>query len=211
MNIQAFPSGPFDTNCYVVSCPRTSKAAVVDPAPYSAPSVITFLQNEKLDLDKILLTHSHWDHIADTSKILEYKQVPVYIHSLDTPNLITPGSDLLPFWVPIKGVKDFIAIDAGDLIQLGSLQFEVIHTPGHTLGSVCFYSKNPSILFSGDTLFKGSIGNLSFPTSKPELMNASLQKIAKLPLETMIYSGHGSSTTLEQESWLSRAKEIFNL
>lgn len=211
MITQVFPSGPFETNSYVIACPSTRQAAIIDPAPQSAEKTLAYLKNQNLDLQMILLTHSHWDHITDVSKILQFKPVPVYLHELDTPNLIKPGSDHLPFWIPFEGVSDYHLLEENDTFAVGTLNFKVIHTPGHTPGSICFFSKEPSVLISGDTLFKGSIGNLSFPTSQPELMHQSLQKLARLPPKTEILPGHGPATTLQQETWIERAKEIFDL
>jgi len=97
----------------------------------------------------------------------------------------------------------------GDRVSIGNQIFEVIETPGHTPGGVCFYNGNQHLLFSGDTLFKGTIGNLSFPTSRPHLMWTSLSKLAKLPAETRVFPGHGLETTIGQEKWLERAEELF--
>ena len=94
-------------------------------------------------------------------------------------------------------------------MKLGSLNFQVIFTPGHSAGSICFYEKRQRILFSGDTLFQGSIGNLSFPTSRPDLMWSSLTKLSKLPPHTQVFTGHGPSTTIENESWLANAQSHF--
>lgn len=209
MFIQAFPSGPFSTNAYLVACPLTKQAAIVDPAPGSADVIRSFLAQNQFKVDKILLTHSHWDHIADVSSLKKRFSIPVYIHPLDRPNLEKPGSDQLPCWIPMEGVVADVLMQEGDQISIGSLLLTVIHTPGHTPGGVCFYDSTHKILLSGDTLFKGTIGNLSFPTSEPDLMWPSLDKLAKLPPETKVYPGHGEDTTIGAESWLSQARQLF--
>lgn len=209
MIVQNFPSGPFETNAYVVACPATHQAAIVDPAPSSFESIKSYITQHQLTVDKILLTHSHWDHIADTAALKKYYHLPVFIHPQDAPNLEQPGSDGLPCWIPIEGVKPDIFLNEHDKIPVGNVIFEVIYTPGHTPGGVCFYAKEQRVLFSGDTLFRGTIGNLSFPTSKPALMWSSLDKLAKLPPETIVYPGHGPATTIGAESWLANAKQIF--
>jgi len=209
MIIQPFPSGPFETNAYVVACSKTREAAIIDPAPESAEKVIDFITKEDLTPIAMLITHSHWDHIGDAFKLKEHYSIPVYIHSLDVPNLKQPGSDGLPMWIDIRGVVPDKTFSEGDLIKIGTIEFKVIHTPGHTPGGVCFYSEKQSVLLSGDTLFKGSIGNLSFPTSVPNAMWGSLEKLAKLPAQTIVYPGHGPSTTIGKESWLSKAQELF--
>lgn len=210
MNIEAFPSGPFETNAYVISCQNTNSAAIIDPAPDSAPSIISYIKAHNLVPQMIILTHSHWDHIADTSTLLREYSIPVYIHPLDALNLRKPGSDGLPCWLQIEGVEPDKELHEGEIISIGMLNFTVIETPGHTPGGICLYNKEKNILISGDTLFKGSIGNLSFPTARPNLMWESLAKLAKLPAETKVYPGHGPETSIKAESWISNAKQIFN-
>lgn len=209
MFISALPSGPFDTNAYVVGCPDTHQAAIIDPAPESSQDIIDTLSAGKWTPTKILLTHSHWDHIGDVHKLHEYYHIPVYIHELDAPNLEVPGSDGLPCWIFIKGVKPDGYFKEGDEIEVGNIKFQVIDTPGHTPGGVCFYCPKEKVLISGDTLFKGSIGNLSFNTARPKLMWSSLDKLAALPADTKVYPGHGPDTTIGKESWLPNARQLF--
>jgi len=209
MIIQAFPSGPFATNAYIVACPITRKAAIIDPAPGSFPALSSFIEKNQLIPDKILLTHTHWDHIGDASLIKEKYTIPIYVHELDKENLELPGSDGLPCWISIKGIKADHLLKEGDIVPVGEVQFKVIHTPGHTPGGVCLYSDKEKVLLSGDTLFQGTIGNISFPTARPHLMWDSLAKLAKLPKETLVYPGHGPSTTIGEEDWLPNAKRIF--
>lgn len=212
MLIQSFPSGPFSTNAYIIGCPLTKEAAIVDPAPNSAKELLAFLNHHQLKCEKILLTHSHWDHIADISTIRNHLgfSIPIYVHSLDKDNLIKPGSDGLPFWIPIQSVEPNILLQEDDNIKIGQYHFRVIHTPGHSPGSICFYCSQENVLFSGDTLFAGTIGNLSFPTSQPDLMWTSLAKLDKLPPHTIVYPGHGKDTTIGRESWLPQAKQLFS-
>jgi|694.fasta_scaffold49778_5 hydroxyacylglutathione hydrolase len=209
MLVQTFPSGPLETNAYVAACAKTKKAAIIDPAPDSFESISEYLDSQHLIPDKILLTHSHWDHIADASFFKKHYAIPVYIHVEDVPNLKEPGADGLPCWIDIEGVIPDGYLQEKDPIDVGMIVFKVLHTPGHTPGSVCLYSEGDAVLFSGDTLFRGSIGKLSFPTSKPNLMWPSLQKLAKLPSNTKVYPGHGADTTIGQESWLPNAQQIF--
>jgi hydroxyacylglutathione hydrolase len=210
MFIQAFPSGPFATNAYLIACPVSKQAAIIDPAPNSAQALLNALQQHNFTCDKILLTHSHWDHIADIAALKAHMNASIGVHALDAPNLEKPGSDGLPFWIPLQGVHPDFFMQEGDAITVGSLIFNVIHTPGHSPGSICLYNREANVLLSGDTLFKGTIGNLSFPTSQPELMWTSLEKLRQLPSQTKVYPGHGPETTIGAESWLPRAKEMFS-
>lgn len=210
MFIHDIASGPFATNAYIVGTnDNNKKVAIVDPAPESAPKIITFITENQLVPEKILLTHSHWDHIADVSKLKNKYKIPVYIHNDDAPNLLKPGADGLPFWIAMEGVQPDYLIKDGDTITVGNLTAKVIETPGHTPGGVCFYFPEQKVLISGDTLFKGTIGNLSFPTSRADAMWKSLKKLAELPPETIVYPGHGPSTTIGSEKWLGRAEEYF--
>ncbi len=209
MIIQKFPSGPLETNAILFGCSSTKKAAVIDPAYGSTDDILTVVAEKGLQLEMILLTHSHWDHIADIYSLQEKTGVPVFVHSLDVGNLEHPGSDGIPMVFPIQGVKPDGFLEEGQSIQVGNLQIDVIHTPGHSPGSVCFYIAAENVLFSGDTLFQGTIGSLQLPTSEPEKMWVSLKKLALLPEATEVIPGHGGDTTLEEESWLDRAEQIF--
>lgn len=212
MFIQVFPSGPFSTNSYVVACSHSREAAIIDPAPDSASAIEAFLTQQNFNPQKILLTHSHWDHIADVNHLKEKYALPVLIHSLDVPNLQHPGTDGLPCWIHIIGVEPDILLQEGEQIKVGELSFQVLHTPGHSPGCICFFEPQQHVLFSGDTLFKGTIGNLSFPTSQPTLMSSSLAKLAQLPPQTRVFPGHGPSTTIQAESeWLCDPKKLFDL
>ena len=135
--IEAFPSGPFATNAYVVYCPNTKVAAIIDPAPESAENLFAYLDEKKLHLEKIILTHSHWDHFGDLKKVHDKFPVPIYIHPKDRENVISPGSDGLPLFIPITGMKPDKQLKEGDEVQIGELIFEVLHTPGHSPGGIC--------------------------------------------------------------------------
>jgi hydroxyacylglutathione hydrolase len=211
MFIQAFPSGPLSTNAYVAACTHTGQAVVFDPAPDSFQDIQSFVAKKNLNLQKILLTHSHWDHIADVFQFKEKFHIPIYIHPLDAPNLQKPGVDGLPCWIDIRPIEPDAWLEEGMELPVGEHTFHVLHTPGHSPGSVCFYEPQQHVLFSGDTLFQGSIGNLSFPMSQPALMWPSLAKLAQLPSETRVFPGHGSATTIEAESsWLPYAQKMFD-
>lgn len=210
MTIITIPSGPFATNAYLVTDPATKLTAIIDPAPESAAAIQKHIQDKALIPDKILLTHSHWDHIADVAVLKDKYQVPVFIHGEDAENLKNPGADLLPCWIEIRGVNPEHLITDTEKIILGELSFEVIFTPGHTPGGVCYYCEKEALLFSGDTLFQGTIGNLSFPTARPKLMWEALKRLAKLPPETKVFPGHGPCTTIGTEmKLLLNAEKIF--
>lgn len=206
--IECFPSGPFETNAYILACSETNKGVIIDPAPDSAAALID--GSAAIEIKAILLTHSHWDHIGDLKKVKTTFGVPVYVHPSDRLNVVKPGSDKIPLMFHIDGVEPEFDLQEGEVIEVGKLKLIVIETPGHTPGGVCFYLDKEKILFSGDTLFKGSIGKISFPTANPQAMWRSLKKLEKLPPETVVYPGHGPSTTIGDEDWLPKAQELFS-
>ncbi|MBJ7449198.1 MAG: MBL fold metallo-hydrolase [Parachlamydiales bacterium] len=211
MELYVFPSGPFSTNAYLLGFPETGIACLIDPAPDCFDDVCHVLNTKKWMLKKILLTHSHWDHFGDLAKFKSKFNVLVAVHPADKGNLIKPGSDGLPCFIAMQAVVPDDDLIDGQVIDIESTKWLVIHTPGHSPGSICLYCKEAGILISGDTLFKGSIGNLSFPTSNPDAMWPSLKKLEALPKETIFYPGHGEHSTIGAESWLKDAEKIFKI
>lgn len=209
MIIKKFPSGPIATNTYIISCDKTRNACIIDCPPSSAKAVIQYIQENQLIPQKIILTHSHWDHIGDVSFLKNHYNIPVYIHENDVKNLELPGSDKIPYRVSIEGVKADFFLNEDDLVNVGELNFKVIHTPGHSPGSICLYSFDDKVLISGDTLFRGSMGLINLPTGNPKAMWESLKKLAKLPPETKVYPGHEGTTTIGSEPWLESAEKRF--
>jgi hydroxyacylglutathione hydrolase len=210
MILEVFPSGPLETNAYLLACSKTKHAAVID-APFESSELLLRRAKElSISIDMILLTHSHWDHIAEASVLKEKLKVPVYIHESDAGNLENPGADRLPLFFPLKGLKPDGYLNEGQKLSLGELVLVVLHTPGHTPGSICFYLPAEDALLSGDTLFRGTIGNLSLPTSQPALMWDSLKKLAALPPVTKVYPGHGGPTTIGDEKWIAHAQGKFS-
>ncbi len=202
MILKIFICSPIQNNTIVIGSRKTKKAAVIDPSFDSADKVLNFLKKENIKLEKILLTHSHWDHIADVKKLKEKTSAKIYVHKLDAKNLQHPGIDNVPSLLEIEGVKPDILIKDQDLIEIGDLSLEVIHTPGHTPGGVCYYLEKEDILFSGDTLFKGSFGRVDLATANADEMVKTLKKLSKLPAATKVIPGHGNNTTIGQESWM---------
>lgn len=205
-----FPFGPLETNAILLGCSKTKKAAVIDPSYGSMGAILEKAKEHDLKIEKILLTHSHWDHFADAYALKSQTRAPIYIHPLDAKNLESPGSDGIPLFIPIQPIKPDHFLNEGDVIEVGTLKLEVIHSPGHSPGGVCFYLEQEQFLISGDTLFQGSIGNLSLPTANKEQMWSSLEKLSKLPKETKVVPGHGNETSIGKENWLERAKETFS-
>ena len=187
MKIAMMQLGSYGTNCYIVWDENTKNAAVIDPGD-EAPSVLQTLQKEGLHLQMILLTHAHFDHIGAVDAIQAATGCKVYLHKADLtlPPEMT-GTTPHP--------TDFY--DEGDTVTLDSIVFRVLHTPGHTPGSVCLIADD--VMFSGDTLFAGSYGRTDFLGGSSRDMAASLKRLSKLPPETRVLPGHGASSTIEEE------------
>lgn len=209
IEVLSFSSGPLETNAYLVICKETAHAAVIDAPLDSAAKIVTTAADIHVMIEKIIITHSHWDHIADSATMKEKTGAKIYIHRDDAYNLLKPGSDRLPQWILLESVAPDVFLEDGVHIAIGRTQWKVIHTPGHSPGSICLYCEEERILFSGDTIFRGTIGNISFPTSEPEKMWDSLKKLERLPKQTTVFPGHGDKTTLGAERWLPRAKELW--
>jgi len=207
MLVEIFPSGPLQTNAILIGCKETGHGAVIDPAPGSTEPILQSAQKHGLKIEQILLTHSHWDHIADVKKMKGLTKAKVFIHPEDVGNLRVPGSDGLVAMMPVEASDADGFLADGQVVNVGNVQLRVIHTPGHSPGGICFYVEKEHVLFSGDTLFRGSIGHVRFSTGQPERMWPSLKKLAALPPETRVISGHGRETTIGRESWLSNAQE----
>lgn len=209
MIIKTIVSGPFETNAYILGCEKTKRAVIIDPAPKAAKRIEEFIEEEGLEPIAIWLTHTHWDHIADVGPLKKKFNLPVTVHEKDAENLRRPGADGLPMFGSLGGIEPDHFLKGEETLQLGNLSFDVIHTPGHSPGGVCFYEKSQGVLISGDTLFQGAIGNLSFPTSNADHMWASLETLSHFPPETKVYPGHGPETKIKDETWLADAKRHF--
>jgi glyoxylase-like metal-dependent hydrolase (beta-lactamase superfamily II) len=209
---------PYSTNSYLAtlqpieSLTQTLPLLLIDPgfdSLFLFQQQLSWLKNPVAISLTIWLTHSHWDHIAGLHQWLEaFPQAPrqIFLHPEDLPNLRNPGADHLP--IPeeylFPGCHDEIQfIEEGQVlhpfIEDSSQAWRVIHTPGHSPGSVCFYNKELNLLISGDTLFQGTIGNTSFPTSSPRQMGQSLHRLMTLPPETKVLPGHGQPTRVDRE------------
>lgn len=200
MIVKRFSTGPIDTNSYLLICSSSKSTVVIDLGKDSAKELSSYAEEHQLTLEKILLTHSHWDHIADVACLKKCLDIPVYIHQDDETNVINPGSDGIPLCIPIQGVKIDHHLKDGEVLDVGDLHIRVIHTPGHTPGGVCFYLEEQKVLFSGDTLFQGAIGRIDLPTAcSPLTIIESLKKLEALPQETIVYPGHGGKTIIKQE------------
>lgn len=202
-NLTIFPleAGPVATFGYLL-CDTDSKTACVIDVPYdSAEAFAAEAQKQGCDITTILLTHSHWDHTADIGKLRSIVRADVYVHQADEYRMIEPMKHTLwqlPF--EIQPVNDSKFLEHHQVMELCGWNFEVVHTPGHTEGGVCFLDKEKKIGFVGDTLFAGSVGRTDLPGGNfEELRNSIQRELLILPDEFVVFPGHGPHTTIGQE------------
>lgn len=188
------------TNCYIIEDEETKETMIIDPAG-EIDKIIEVLDILGAKLKYIYLTHCHADHIGAVQKLKEEKGGIILIHKDDYEGLLNPGINLSEIMS-----KNEISIEAdsrvndGDMLHIGSLEFKVIHTPGHTKGGSSLYCEQEKMLFSGDTLFKGMWGRTDLPTSNfADIISSIDSKLLVLPEETIVYPGHGTTTKIEDE------------
>jgi len=202
MEIDRLILGAYETNCYIL---RKSSAAngcvVVDPG-LEVEQLLDFIKRHKLNPAAVVLTHGHIDHIGGVGGLREnYPDVKVYIHKLDAKMLENSYSNLSAMMGAAFSTEpaDF-SLEDGSVIEQAGVKLQVLHTPGHTPGGICLYSKDEGIVFTDDTLFAESIGRTDFQGgSLEQLLKSVSEKLFTLPDDTIVYPGHGPSTTIARE------------
>jgi len=197
MNIHSIITNPFYQNVWIVSDETDNSAVLIDPGA-EPEKILTFIKNNELTPFAVLCTHAHPDHISAVSAIQKVFPVPCYIHRDDRQTLET--SEMLGQMLGF-GTSDLPNnihwIDRDQILTFGKMNFHVIHTPGHTPGSVCFLIGNS--LISGDTLFAKSVGRVDLPGGSRKMLEESLKKLSNLPDNLSVYPGHGLQTTMREE------------
>ena len=188
------------TNCYIVQDEKSKETMVIDPAG-DVDKIVEMLDILNANLKYIYLTHCHGDHIGGVKELKERTGGKILAHRNTAENLLDPNISLTTY-IGLEGLVIQVdsRVDDGDLIHLGNLEFRVIHTPGHTSGGSCLYCEEEKLLFSGDTLFRGTWGRTDVPTGNFEdVINSITKKLMIFPDETIVYPGHGKSTMIREE------------
>jgi hydroxyacylglutathione hydrolase len=198
MIVRGMPVGPLQANCYIVGCDQTRQAAVIDPGG-DVDRILNALAKEKLTVKAIIDTHGHFDHIGGNQPLKSATKAPLMIHKLDAPLLSEMVQSAAAWGLKVQAspTPDRY-LDDGDVVEIGTIELKVLHTPGHTPGGISLYTQGA--VFVGDTLFAGSIGRTDFPGGDYNTLITSIQtKLFALPEDTPVYAGHMESTTIGQE------------
>jgi len=198
--------GPIATNVHVLADARTREAIAIDTATPCLAWIADELAAREWKLKLIVSTHGHWDHIGDNAVVAEHTGADIAVHPLDRDRLTDPR----PLWAPFEIVPSIPAVelDEGGEIRFGEIRLTVLHTPGHTEGSVCLLARDEGLLYSGDTLFAGGWGRVDLPGGDPAAMAASLTRLSALEDATEVFPGHGSATTIGRErAWLELVRD----
>ena len=198
--------GPLATNVHVLADERSREAIAIDTATPCLAWIGEELAARGWTLKLIVSTHGHWDHIGDNAAVAQHTGASVAAHPLDHARLTNPK----PVFAPFEIVPSVPAVDLaeGGEVRFGSIRLRVLHTPGHTEGSVCLLAGDEGLLFSGDTLFAGGWGRVDLPGGEPEAMVGSLGRLLTLEDHVRVYPGHGAETTIGRERpWLELVRD----
>jgi hydroxyacylglutathione hydrolase len=191
MRVQAFIVGVLATNCYIVNCRETGNAVIIDPgfdSAAEATQIFRYVEEEKLKIKFVLNTHGHSDHIGGNEVLRKKYGVPVCIHELDAHEIASLNG---------KTSEQTVMLRDADLVEFKDAKLRVIHTPGHTPGSICLLGEK--LVFTGDTLFAGGIGRTDFLGGSSRDLKFSLEKLLRLPESLIVYPGHGPETIIAEE------------
>ncbi len=201
MYIKGIALGPVSANCYIICDENTKIGAVIDPGDYNGALLNEIEKAGIEELKYILCTHAHFDHIAGAGRLKEkFAEAKIAVGIEDSAALNDDRLSLSAYFgAPFYPCVADEELKNGDVISVGNLNFNIISAPGHTVGGVLYYEKEQGVLFTGDTLFKGSIGRTDFPGGSSIVLMNTLEKIKNLPDECVVYSGHGEKTTIKHE------------
>jgi len=199
IQVDALVVSLFESNCFITRQDQGNEVLVIDPGD-NAPEIIDYLRERRLAVAAYLITHGHVDHVSGLAGLYEAMPAPVAMHPLDSRWAFSDLAAMPPYYDAPKAppVIERILAEGQEWTDIG-FTYQVIETPGHSPGGVAFYFKSEKVLFSGDSIFRGSIGRSDLPGANPEQLAASLKRLLTLPDDTVVYCGHGSPTTIGAE------------
>jgi glyoxylase-like metal-dependent hydrolase (beta-lactamase superfamily II) len=189
--------GPVSTNLYVLADPASREAIAIDTAIPCLDWIADALAEREWTLKLIVSTHGHWDHMGDNAAVAEHTGAAIAVHPLDRHRLTDPQPLYAPW--PIPPCVPAVDLAEGGEVRFGEIRLRVLHTPGHTEGSVCLLDTDNGDLYSGDTLFAGGWGRVDFPGGSPDEMAASIARLSELDDRLRVLPGHGGATTIGRE------------
>ena len=200
MIVKGLVVGPNAANCFIIGDEETKDGAIIDPGD-EAWTILNAVEALGLEIRYIVATHGHFDHSAGTAGLKEKLDAPFLIHRDDLKFVQRSTQSAAKWGITIDQVPDPDQyIDESDVLKLGGLELKVIHTPGHSPGGISIYIERENVVFSGDTLFQGSIGRTDFEGGSMAILARSIkEKLYTLPDNTIVYSGHGPPTTIGEE------------
>ena len=197
VKILQFPVGPLEMNATLVMDIESKETIFFDPGD-EIESILSVADKEEMKITRLIATHCHIDHIAGTNEAMDKLQLKLEISPLGVPLLENVGQIAASFGYNISKIEHGNFLNEGNKVTIGKTTFDILHCPGHSPDSLCFYTKD--ILIGGDVIFKGSVGRTDLPGGNPrELMKSIKEKILPLPENTIIYPGHGPKTILGEE------------
>jgi hydroxyacylglutathione hydrolase len=199
LDVRCFTVGPVQENAYIVRVPGSSEAVLVDPGD-EAERLTGAIEDLGVQIEAILITHCHFDHIGAVAPLARATGAPVYCPEIERPVLENPALGTPPGFGPFEGFQPEHLLGGGESLSVAGLDFEVLFTPGHSPGHLTFSLPARGAILSGDVLFQGSIGRTDLPfADHPTLERSLAQLVDSLPGETVVYPGHMGSTTLARE------------
>lgn len=200
LKIRQLPLGPIQTNCYLAACDETGAAAVIDPS-WDGQHIVEIAGKEGWTISQILLTHSHFDHVGGLAAVKELTGAPFHVHPDAVPLLEKSPATVAQYgyqMAPPPPPDHLLA--EGQTIAVGQITFQVLYTPGHAPGHVCFYAAEQGAIFDGDVLFQNGIGRFDLEGGDYAVLMDSIQgKLMTLPDNTRVLPGHGPATTIGAE------------
>jgi hydroxyacylglutathione hydrolase len=198
--------GPIATNVHLLADPGSHEAIAIDTATPALAWISEEIAARGWTLKLIVSTHGHWDHIGDNAAVAAHTGAEIAVHPLDRERLTHPSSSSAPFEIPPS--VPAVELAEGGLIRFGEIRLRVLHTPGHTEGSVCLLAEDEGLLFSGDTLFQAGWGRVDLPGGDPAAMVESLSRLTGLEDRTAVFPGHGANTTIGRErAWMELVRD----
>lgn len=199
IEIKMMVLGPVQTNCFFLINEDTKELLIIDPADH-AQGIIEWINKEGLKPVAILLTHGHFDHIMAVEGLRREYGIPMYASKDEVEVLEKPQLNVSTMMGAYVSMKADVLFADGDVLELAGMKLKVISTPGHTIGSVCFYIEEEKMLISGDTLFEASVGRTDFPTgSSRQLIDSIKTRLFVLPEDVNVFPGHGEVTSIAYE------------